>query len=58
MTTTNCYNYICTHVDDFFIVGTDPTAIMDMIQAIYAVISIGPPDFYLGNDYKKDREGR
>ena len=55
-----CYDYICTHVDDFMIVGTDPTAIMDMIHAIYAVKSIGPPDYYylLGNDYKKDKEGR
>ena len=54
----NCYDYICTHVDDFMIVGTDPTAIMKMIQAIYAVKSIGPPDYYLGNDYKLDSQGR
>ncbi len=54
----DCYDYICTHVDDFMIVGKDPQAIMDMIQAIYAVKSIGPPDYYLGNDYKKDRQGR
>jgi hypothetical protein len=53
-----CYDYVCTHVDDFMIVGKDPNAIMDMIQAIYAVKSIGPPDYYLGNDYKKDRQGR
>jgi hypothetical protein len=28
------------------------------IQSIYAVKSIRPPDYYLGNDYKKDRQGR
>jgi hypothetical protein len=54
----DCYDYVCTHVDDFMIVGRDPQAVMDMIQAIYAVKSIGPPDYYLGNDYKKDRKGR
>ena len=53
----DCYDYICKHVDDFMIVGKDPKAIMDMIQAIYAVKSIdGPPNYNLGNDYKKDRE--
>jgi hypothetical protein len=29
-----------------------------MIQSIYAVKFIGPPDYYLGNDYKEDRQGR
>jgi hypothetical protein len=52
------YNYMCTHVDDFMIVARDPQAIMEMIQAIYVVKYIGPPDYYLGNDYKKDRQGR
>jgi hypothetical protein len=54
----DCYDYICTHVDDFMIVGTNPQSVMDMIQSIYAVKSIGPPDYYLGNDYKKDQQGR
>ena len=54
----DCYDYVCTHVDDFMIVGKNPQAIMDMTQAMYAVKSIGPPDYYLGNDYKKDRQGR
>jgi hypothetical protein len=31
-----CYNYVCTHVDDFMIVGTNQS-VMDMIQSIYAV---------------------
>jgi hypothetical protein len=40
------------------IVGRDPKDIMEAIQAIYAVKPIGPPEYYLGNDYKKDRKGR
>jgi predicted metal-dependent RNase len=39
-------------------VGKDPKAMMEMTQAIHAVKSIGPPDCYLGNDCKKDRQGR
>jgi hypothetical protein len=54
----DAYDYVCMHVDDSIIVGRDPQAVMDMIQAIYAVKSIGPPDYYLGNDYKKDRQGQ
>ncbi len=52
----DCYDYVCAHADDFMIVGKNPKAMMDMMQAIYAVKSIGPPDYYLGNDYKKDRQ--
>ncbi len=54
----DCYDYVCTHVDDFMIVGKDPQAVMDLIQSLYAIKSIGPPDYYLGNDYKKDKKGR
>jgi hypothetical protein len=35
------------------IVGRDPQDVMDMMQSIFAVKSIGPPDYYLGNDYEK-----
>jgi hypothetical protein len=54
------YEYVCTHVDDFQIASKDPTEIMKQIQDIYLVKpdSIGPPDYYLGNDYKKDDKGR
>jgi hypothetical protein len=40
------------------IVGRDPKDIMKAIQAINAVKSIRLPEYYLGNDYKKDRKGR
>ena len=52
------YEYICTHVDDFMIVAANPHPIMKEIQRNFTVKSIGPPDYYLGNDYKKDKKGR
>jgi hypothetical protein len=45
------------HVDDFMVLAGDPEAVMDMIQLSTLLKSIGPPDYYLGNDYKKDRQG-
>jgi hypothetical protein len=53
-----CYDYACTHVDNFMIVGRDPKDIMEAIQSIYAVKSIGPPNYHLGNNYKKDGKGQ
>ena len=54
------YEYLCTHVDDFMIVSKDPKIAMAEIQSVYLVkdSSKGPPDYYLGNDYKKDKKGR
>jgi hypothetical protein len=40
------------------IVGRDPKDIMEAIQSIYAVKSIGPPNYHLGNNYKKDGKGQ
>jgi hypothetical protein len=40
------------------ICSKDPKNIMDQLEKIYIVKSIGPPDYYLGNDYKKDKKGR
>ena len=54
------YEYICTHVDDFMIVSKTPKKVMSEIETIFGVkdSSKGPPDYYLGNDYKKDKKGR
>ena len=54
------YEYICTHVDDFMIVSKNPQAVMDEITSVFGVkeSSKGPPDYYLGNDYKRDKKGR
>ena len=51
------YNYICTHVDNFMAVGVNVQQIMDKIESVYTVKSKGPPDYYLGNDYKTDKKG-
>ena len=48
--------YLCTHVDDFMIVGKKPQITMDKLKKVYTIKSEGPPDYYyLGNDYKKNR---
>ena len=54
------YEYICTHVDDFLICSKDPERVMKEIESKYLVkdSSKGPPSYYLGNDYKKDKKGR
>jgi hypothetical protein len=45
------YDYICTHVDDFKIVARDPERWKSLISAAFMLKSIGPPSYYLGNDY-------
>jgi hypothetical protein len=51
------YEYICTHVDDFTIFAKDPWSYMRGIESLYVVRDIGPPKYYLGNDYFRDAEG-
>ena len=31
---------------------------MDEIKSVYTVKAEGPPDYYLGNDYKREKKGR
>ena len=31
---------------------------MDQITAVYSVKSQGPPEYYLGNDFKRDKKNR
>ena len=52
------YEYISTYVDDLMIVSRHPHQVMNVIKEIYIVKSIGPLSYYLGNDYKKDKQGR
>jgi hypothetical protein len=52
------YEYICTHLDDFMIVSSDAQSAMDALKETYTIKSEGPPDYYLGNHYKKDKKGR
>lgn len=50
--TNDGYDYICTHVDDFKIVAKDADRWMLKIKERFLVKSCGPPDYYLGNDYR------
>ncbi len=50
--TNDGYDYICTHVDDFKIVGKDPSKWMRRIEQTFLVKESGPRDYYLGNNYK------
>jgi hypothetical protein len=52
------YEYVCTHSDDFMIVSKKPEMVMEALEKVYTIKSKGPPDYYLGNDYKKDSRGR
>lgn len=52
------YEYVCTHSDDFMIAARNAQSIMNDIKATYNVKSEGPPDYYLGNDFKQDAKGR
>ena len=45
------YDYLCTHVDNFKIVAKDPQRWQIQIFATFLLKSIGPPSYYLGNDY-------
>lgn len=49
--TNDGYDYICTNVDGFKIVARDPKHWMDLIENKFVLKSVGPPSYYLGNDY-------
>ena len=38
-------------------VGKRAQLIMDEIKSVYTVKAEGPPDYYLGNDYKRYKKG-
>lgn len=44
-------------MDDFTIFVKDPNAYMAVIQSMYIVHDVGPPKYYLGNDYFWDKDG-
>ena len=57
-TTKDGYDYICTHVDEFCIFSKELSMIVDKIKKIYQVKSMSSPSYYLGNDFKRDSQGR
>ena len=46
------YDYICTHVDNFKIVASDPNHWLTQISGVFLLKSTGPRSYYLGNDYE------
>ena len=52
--TNDGYDYICTHVDDFKIVAKCAKRWVDHIEENFVLKSVGPPSYYLGNDYNFD----
>ena len=40
------YDYICTHVDDFKIVASDPDRWLTQISRVFLLKSTGPPSYY------------
>ena len=56
MRSSDGYDYICTHVDDFKIMARDPERWKPHISAAFLLKSIGPPSYYLGNDYNFSSE--
>eukprot|EP00957_Ditylum_brightwellii_P081266 6181797-Ditylum_brightwellii.AAC.1 len=52
------YDFICTHVNDFSMFSENAKSVMDQIQKVYTVKLVGPLEYYLGNNFKKDSKGR
>ena len=48
------YDYIFTHVDDYKIVAKCAKRWVDYIEENFVLKSVGPPSYYLGNDYNFD----
>eukprot|EP00957_Ditylum_brightwellii_P098796 7526323-Ditylum_brightwellii.AAC.1 len=46
------YEYICTHVDNFYIFSKQADYVMVQIKAAYTVKLVIQPKYYLGNDFK------
>ena len=48
------YEYITTYVDDFMIFSRETQPIMDWFKSKFTIKGDGPPDYYLGNDFKQN----
>ena len=45
------YNYICTHTNDFKVVAKDSTVWIDYIASVFLIKELRPCKYYLGNGY-------
>ena len=57
-TSVDGYDYICTHVDDFKIVAREPQIWLNLIKDRFLVKQSGPPEYYLGNDYRYEEKDK
>jgi hypothetical protein len=44
------YDYLATYVDDILIWSKDPTAVINSLENIYMLKSLGFPEFYSGGN--------
>jgi len=56
----DCYEYVCTYVDDLLVAMKDPNSFMKALQAEpynYKLKGVGPPRYHLGGDFFQDPDG-
>ena len=56
----DCYEYVCTYVDDLLVAMKNPSAFMKALQAEpynYKLKGVGPPRYHLGGDFFNDTDG-
>ena len=56
----DCYEYVCTYVDDLLVAMKDPNSFMKALQAEpynYKLKGVGPPRYHLGGDFFQDLDG-
>ena len=49
------YAYVCTNIDNK-IVAKAPEYWLSLIKEIFLVKSAGPPEYYLGNDFRYEEQ--
>ena len=56
----DCYEYVCTYVDDLLVAMKNPAGFMKTLQEapyIYKLKGVGPPKYHLGGDFFRDKDG-
>ena len=50
------FGFLCTHVNNFKIVAKSPEHWLHLIKDRFLVKQSGPPEYYLGNDYRFEEQ--
>ena len=56
----DCYEYVCTYVDDLLVAMKNPKEFMEQLQSEpfnYKLKGVGPPKYHLGGDFFRDSDG-